>query len=184
MLQRLLVDDGRRALVFLIIRHDDHLRELVRLFFEYDHQGFRLPAFTLTSLSTWFRYETFNVYSVPFVPVNRNFPSRSVETPVPSSAMNIVAKLSGLPSESRTTPSTVALSVCAKSAEHRPDIKKGYEYQFLHLSPRHSIPVSVYGPAPLSGTGITELSEYPREFPGRALTNPFSGDYSFLQPSG
>ena len=33
MLQRLLVDDGRRALVFLIIRHDDHLRELVRLFF-------------------------------------------------------------------------------------------------------------------------------------------------------
>ena len=94
-------------------------------------KGSGLPAFTLTSLSTWFRYETFNVYSVPFVPVNRNFPSRSVETPVPSSAMNIVAKLSGLPSESRTTPSTVALSVCAKSAEHRPDIKKAMNISFF-----------------------------------------------------
>jgi len=50
MLQRLLVDDGRRALVFLIIRHDDHLRELVRLFFEYDHQGFRATGLHLDLL--------------------------------------------------------------------------------------------------------------------------------------
>ena len=165
MLQRLLVDDGRRTLVFLIIRHDDHLRELVRLFFEYDHQGFRATGLHLDLL----------VDMVQVRNIQRIF--RSLRSRKPKLSLEVRRdSRSEFGDDHRGETQRLAVRVpddtlhsgfirLREDGGTQARYKKGYEYQSLHLSPRHSIPVPVYGPAPLSGTGITELSEHPGSFP-------------------